>query len=431
VEALEAVLGVLVLLGVLLALLITPILLVWPRAWSRLVPSRWRGAFVRRPGRLTTIVTILLAIWSGASMSPLVLSAGEPGRSASQRATAALLVWLIFAGLTGAAVARTLRIGIAEWAVLAQGAPSAPPSRWQVSQTSPGVAPLRMAPDYFADARPAEHRRDRELRNAGRWLAAVGLTWYLLGRVAQAASQRTEAPDWWWWGTLVLAAVGASVWIARRHRWRGQGRRSSLTGLGLTFDEVLTGYGLAVRRPAGPWVESWAPSAFLPASAITGPALWPWMANGSLQGFPVLVAAQQGQLRNATGLTAPRVRIACVVKLTGIRLPHVTVAERSAVPPQHRHSSIQLESDSFNRSMWVYGETARGAYDVIHPRAMAHAMRELPDGASVILEGDTISVITDEPMSPAQLGQMITFAVRLAELTPNYLREIPPQAPVS
>jgi len=272
------------------------------------------------------------------------------------------------------------------------------------------------------DQRPARHRPDRLLRNASRWLAAVGMSWYLLGRAAQIGRHDADAPSWWWTVTVVLLLAGAVVWVARRMRWRTDGRRHSLTAPGGNFDAVLREAGLAVHRPAGPWVADWAPPAFVPASAVTGPALWPWAGTGVVNGMPVLIAAQHGQFRNRTGLTGGRARTACAVRLQRARLPQVVIAERESIPPRQRHASIPLESESFNRSLWVYGPDARGVYEVVHPRVMARALRELPDGASVVMHGETLAVISDEPVSLLQLRQILTFTVRFAELTPSYLR---------
>lgn len=419
--ALSAAAAVLVVVGAVLALLITPIVLVWPRASARVVPPRWRGSFVAHPGRSVALVTLVFAAWSAAAMSPLILASGDPDRPASQQATAVALVWLIFGGLTAAAVVRMLRIGIAEWAIAAQSS-TAPRSAWPAVAQGSAPSPTTSVVTQPADERPAQHKPDRVLRNASRWLAAAGVAWYLLGRLTQLARGDAGAPTWWWSVTVVLLVAGAGVWASRRIRWRADDRQHSLTSPGTPFDPVLRNAGLAVHRPAGPWVGAWAPVAFVPATAIAGPALWPWAGTGVVHDMQMLVAAQHGQFRNQTGLTAGRVRTTCALRLHDVRLPQVVVAGRESIPLQHRRASIPLEFESFNRALWVYGPDARGVYDVVHPRAMAHALRELPDGASVVMHGETLAVVTDEPVSPAQLHQMMTFAVQLADMTPSYLR---------
>jgi len=431
--ALWVVAGVLMVIGVVVALLITPILLVWPRAWSRLVPPRWRDRFVEHPGQLITLPAAVLAVWSAAAMSPLILASGDPARSAAQKALAVALVWIIFGGLTGAAVARTLRIGIAEWAISSppRTASSAPltvpfsPTLHANTRLTPTTQPTAPVGAHMPGQRPVRCRPDRVLRNATRWLATAGMGWYLLGRAVQIGGHDASVPNWWWSVTVALLIAGVAVWLARRVRWRADGRGHSLTSPGSGFDSVLREAGLSVHRPAGSWVVNWAPLAFVAPSAITGPALWPWAGTGIVNGLPVLVAAQHGQFRNTTGLTGGRARTACAIRLNDTHLPQVVIAERESIPPQRRHESLPLESESFNRSMWIYGPDARGVYDVVHPRAMSHALQELPDGTSVIMQGQTLAVISDEPVSPSQLRQMMTFAVQFAELTPGYLRKKP------
>ena len=422
--------GLLVIAGVVLALLIAPILLVWPSGWARIVPRRWRSSFVERPGVLTAAVTLVVGGWAATAMTPLILAHGDPGMSVRQKATAVGLVWLIFGGLTATAVIRTLRVGIAQWAIASQPT-RAPASAWPIVTPERLLATPLLSADHIAgpDHRPEQHRLDRALRNATRWLAAAGTLWYLVGRIGQVSQDNADAPSWWWPVTFVLLVTGIVTWIARRIRWRADGRGDSLTSPGRQFESMLRELGLAMHRPAGTWVGAWAPAAFLPANAITGPALWPWAATGVVHGLPVLVAAQNGRLRNATGLTGVGGRTACVVRLQGAQLPQVVIAGREAIPPRQRPKSIPLESETFNRSLWVYGPDARGVYDVVHPRVMAHAVRELPDAASVIVNGATLAVITDEPVSPTQLRQMLAVALRFAELTPSHLQGTPPAMP--
>ena len=152
-----------------------------------------------------------------------------------------------------------------------------------------------------------------------------------------------------------------------------------------------------------------------------GPALWPWGAIGSHNGTPLLLAAQRAQVRNRTGLTVTRVRTACITRCRGLRLPHVVVSEREAIPPALRHQSAQFELEEFNRSLWVWGSDLKGVYDVIHPRAMAHIIRNLPDGSRLLFSGDLIAATTDEPVAPAQLHGLIECVTDSARFLPSYL----------
>lgn len=86
---------------------------------------------------------------------------------------------------------------------------------------------IERAADPGAAGRRARHRRDRQLRNVGRWLVSVGAAWYLLGRGLQLIRHDVSAPGWWWGVTLTLLVCGGSIWVARRVRWRAAGRSSS------------------------------------------------------------------------------------------------------------------------------------------------------------------------------------------------------------
>jgi hypothetical protein len=86
-----------------------------------------------------------------------------------------------------------------------------------------------------------------------------------------------------------------------------------------------------------------------------------------------------------------------------------------------RHQSVQFELEEFNRSLWVWGPDLKGVYDLIHPRAMAHILRNLPDGSRLVFSGDIIAATTDEPVAPAQLHGLVHCVTESARLLPSYL----------
>jgi hypothetical protein len=245
--------------------------------------------------------------------------------------------------------------------------------------------------------------------------------WYLFGRLMQFVWRNGDAPGWWSNVALALLGSGLFVWAGRRVRWHRSGRSHAISATSSAVDSIAAAYGLQIHRPAGPWVSTWAPAAFLSAEATVGPALWPWAATGMADGTPLLLAAQRAQVRNATGLTSTRVRTACIARCAGLHLPHVVVSEREAIPPALRHQSIQFELEEFNRSLWVWGRDLKGVYDVVHPRAMAHVLRNLPDGARLLFSGEVIAATTDEPIAPAQLHGLIECVTQSARLVPSFL----------
>jgi len=413
-SVLSAVVLVATVVGIVMALLVMPILLVWPRAWAQLVPRRWRSWFVHHAAGTTTGFTAALTLLVCLTMSPFVLGAGSEGRTVGQKAVAVALVCAIFGGLTAIAVARTLRIGITEWAV--SSAPRVPDRHaWTP------VRRVNRLSSVDGDARPALHRTDRKLRNAARWLGAAGVAWYALGRATQVGSGHAEAPGWWWAVTLLLLVSGAVVWVSRRLRWQAGDRRRPLR-MTRQAGKVLHEHGLTVHTPAGPWAAGWARNVFRPEHAVAGKSLWPWAATGSLGDARLLVAAQHAQVRNQTMLAGAITRTACVLRAPGMALPQLAVSERESIPPAERHRSIALEFEAFNRALWVWGPQARGVYDLLHPRAMSHVIRHLPDGARLQVDGDTVAVVTDEPVSDVQLGHLVEFTCGFAELVPSYLR---------
>ena len=347
--------------------------------------------------------------------SAIVLGSGSEDRTTGQKVVAAVLTWTIFAGLTAVALARALHVARVDWAA----PPASPPD---VARMWPqlDLAGLSASDPLVHDRRPEHERRDRQLRNAGRWLIALGSLWYALGRVVQLTSAQSDAPGWWWAGTVTLLLLGACVWSVRRLRWRAIGRTGALA---IDSDALvsLSSLGFCVQRPAGAWVWSMAPQAFLAPQALSGPVHYPWAASGLFRDSQILVAAQHARVPGRTGITTARTRTACVLRHPGMRLPLVTVAGREAVPPAQRPSSISLELEEFNRSIWAWGPDQRGVYDVMHGRAMSHVLRLLPDGATVITGGESIAVLTDEPVSPHSLRQLVLVVVGLRELVPSSL----------
>jgi hypothetical protein len=271
-------------------------------------------------------------------------------------------------------------------------------------------------------ARPAVHLVDRRLRNAARWLGFVGLLWYLFGRLIQAGrlgsqdAGASELPMWWWLGVALLASLGAVVWVVRRGR-----NGSSKPARTLQSADALRAWGFAVQQPATEGVRRFAPGAFRPAKDVAGECLWPWAAWARIEGRTTLVAVQHGQYRNSTGLTSRSTRTVCAVQLVGARLPTAIITGREGVPPHQRRTSIDLELEQFNRSLWAWGKDAAGLYAVVHPRAMGALLQEMPDGASTMFDRDYIAVYSDEPVPPQKLESFLTFVTGLAALTPTYL----------
>lgn len=401
-----------------------PILLVWPRPWARIVPFRWRRHVVARPLLATALTAGPVALVMVAVWSVLIVRASSRATNFGNVAIIVVIVAAIFGLMSAGAVVRAIRTWSIDWCLADPGLLAAN-AVTDASTVSAGVwrtnsEPITWGLNDGLDQRPVRHRRDRKLRNAGRWLVAAGGCWYVLGRGLQLGS-RGNVPDWWWIVTALLATAGALVWAARRRRWHSQSRSNTPRASLAALQAVADSYNLGVHQPAAEWVRSWAPIAFIPRASVIGASQWPWAATGAVGSGNMLVAVQYARMRNRAGLTEMHTRTVCVVRVPHARLPYVTVSEREGVDPRDRRESIPLELEEFNRSLWVSGADARGVYDVIHPRAMALLLRRLPDGAWLRTGGETIAAITDEPVSAEHLRELVDFALASAQLVPTYL----------
>lgn len=416
-DVVGAVLGVLVatwVVVVVLAMVITATALVWPRAHARLVPRPLRPWVALHPRRAAVLVAAPPAVAVGVQSAWFVVPGTGPGRSTGQYVQGLVIVALVLGGSVAAALGRAVLIGAREWSVQLL-----PVNRFAPPPSQVLVPPQRADDRPAALERPRAHLLDRRLRSSRRWLGAAGVGWYLLGRAAQVGGGDADPPAWWWAGTGALVVAGTAVWVSRRVRAPA---RTAPHQQALQAADVLARHGLAVRTPAGEWVRGLAPGAFLPAESVSGPSLWPWAATGQVSGCDLVVAVQHAQVRGRTGLTTAATRTACSVRIPGAQLPPLVVTGREGVPPSELHRAIELELEQFNRDLWVWGPSARGVYDVLHPRAMAQALSALPDGATLVAGGEHMAVTADEPVRAEALPAYVRFLGTMCQLVPTYLR---------
>lgn len=417
--------------GIVLSLLITPLVLVWPRAYvGLLIPPAVRRWVAERPLTWAAVVAASFALLAGGAMSIWLLGGlvhVSPGINGAQ---AVALSWFIFGGSTAYAFFRAVVIGARDWRFT--GADVAGAASWSEGLCTVDVEAIKAVAVGGRSGenldRPVAYRLERRLRGWSRSLGAVGLLWYLFGRAMQVVGLGgrgdADVPDWWWLVTVFLVGLGVAVWVTRRVRrwWLREPAELSSPDLA-PIPALLSGWGFAVVQPGGEWLRDAGPGVFLPVDTVTGPSLWPWAATGQVSGRAMVIAQQQAQIRNRTGLTSGRTRTVCVVVVPGADLPVVVITGREAVPPGLLGRSIDLELVSFNRALWAWGPDPRGFHAVVHPLAMSAILQGLPDGASLRFGRDRIALYCDEPMPTKRIADYVWLACQLAEAVPTYLIE--------
>jgi hypothetical protein len=418
--------------GLVLGFLLTPLVLVWPVAYGRLlIPPVIRHRVAERPLTWAAAVAVPLAVLAGASASVWLLGGLVHVSPDVNRVQAIALVWLIFGGSTAFAFFRAVVIRARRWRLTGGTGAGAGAASWSDGLSAVDVDAVKALAVRGQTEGPldrsAMHRVDRRLRGWSRWLAAVGLLWYFFGRVLQAVGlgggDGSDAPGWWWWVTLTLAGLGVGVWLTRCARRSWSGRADPNSPHLASVPALLDAWGFSVVQPGGEWLRDEVPGVFFPADVVIGPSLWPWAGVGLVGDRAMVMAQQQGQIRNRTGLTFGQTRTVCVVRVPEANLPVVMITGREAVPPALLGRSINLELVSFNRALWAWGPDPRGFHAVVHPLTMSDILQGLPDGASLMFGRDQIALYCDEPVPTARIADYVWLACRLADAVPTYLIE--------
>ena len=99
-----------------LSLLITPSVLVWPRAYGRLlIPPPMRRPVTDRPRAWAAAIAVPFALLAGASMVDWMLGGILHIPGAVHGGRAAAIIWLIFGGTTAQAFSRAVVVAAWEW----------------------------------------------------------------------------------------------------------------------------------------------------------------------------------------------------------------------------------------------------------------------------------------------------------------------------
>ena len=390
-----------------------------PLSVARFIPRRYRAGLVADGSRIGFASAAGLAVGLVGGATGTVMYAHNPW---TERVTASMAL-LAAAGVpTVVAAWLAARAGAPHWA--AYGTHHSQKSLLRLSRSlvrlpTPGLLlPIAAPSGSGTDVRPASHAVDRQLRGLNRTLIGAFGLWWLGSNMLQALIGKTPLVGG---GLLTIGAALTVVWVLRLAR-RHTARFAQGTALGIAaITSVCESMGLRVQLPAGPWVRAIAPAAFVSHDAGAPHLPWPWAGVADVgDGRTIVLAHHEGARPNrfAGGRVS---RTVCVVRVPGARLPTVIVTAREGVRLRDLQHAVSLESEAFNRSLWVSGAEEAGVYAVVHARSMAEMLRRLPDGATAIFDRDYVAVYTDEQVLPAMLRDYASAALTIADLIPTYL----------
>lgn len=246
------------------------------------------------------------------------------------------------------------------------------------------------------------HRLDRALRRTSTTALA---TLPLL-----AIAVRVEDSPWLL--PLVLLAVAAALsipWLLRLRARDGHDRRPQLLGGTTTRDDDDR---VARRFPTAPLLRP-----TTPFERVEHPRV----IDGVCGGRHWWVVEQRAALN---GDDQPVTRTTCLSWLPGVDLPALLVRGRDQVELTRWFSSgLVLESWAFGKRLHVLTDRAhaREATAVLHPRMMQHLLDHLPDGASLHIRGEHLSLVLDRPLSGSEVGPAVAALLTCADLLPSYL----------
>lgn len=370
-----------------------------PRQLFLLTPSRWRE---RLYGRESTWTPALVAAAAPFALGfPLGYAIDDPQLSRLQLGLGMGCLASVLAGggllfsWRGARQEQS-RADVTAGPVLPRDA--TPP--WQLSlPTCP--------PSGLGTVDHSAHRLDRVLRRTSTGLLAL---LPVLGIAVRVADDGSPLASWLLvLGLLALVAVLAIPWLLRHRAGRGHEPRPHMLGGSITrndSDRVARRFPNApLLRPHGRFER------------VEHPRVIDGVSNGRYWWVVEQRAALNGDYQPVT-------RTTCLTWLPGVDLPPLLVRGRDQVELTRWFSSgMVLESWDFGQRLHVLTDRAhqRESTAVLHPRMMQHLLEHLPDGVSLHLRGDVLSLVLDRALSPAEVAPTVAVLLRCADLLPTFL----------
>ena len=149
--------------------------------------------------------------------------------------------------------------------------------------------------------------------------------------------------------------------------------------------------------------------------------LHPLVVDGLTGGRHWWVVVQHAAMH---GQRQPLQRTTCLVWLPGVHLPRVLVRGRDNVELTTWFAQgLALESWQFGQRLHVLADSQhiREATAILSPQMMEHLLGYLPDGGSLVVRGDLISLVIERPLHQNEVEPMMAFLLGCADRLPSFL----------
>ncbi len=113
--------------------------------------------------------------------------------------------------------------------------------------------------------------------------------------------------------------------------------------------------GMQVQLPGGAWARAAAPAVFAAKDSKGAFVAWPWGGIAHTGDGRIVVLTQHCPLLAGGGVNAEVTRTVCAVRIPAASLPFVVITGREGVPLRDLRRAVQLELETFNRSLWAFG----------------------------------------------------------------------------
>ena len=389
----------------LLAVLLVVSLVAWavPRQLYVTTPLAWRRSLYSP--RSSWWPAVALAVIPVALAFPIGYGMGDPSLS---RIEMGFTLSGILGGMTGAGLLWSWRRARREQLhAEASPGPALPPVHLG---TPPWLLELPTAPtEALVPVSAPDFVIERGLRRARTVLFFVATMLAIVIRLQPARTgQPDDGPLLVTFSLVLLAALAVTPVLRWRTHDRSKASPQLLGGVVTTNDTDR----LIRRFPHAPLFRATGPHDRL---------LQPTVVDGSTGGRYWWVVVQLAAMH---GARQPLQRTTCLVWLPGVRLPPVLVRGRDNTELVNWFTpGLVLESWDFGQRLHALadGGHRREATDILHARMMDHLLAYLPDGGSLVVRDDLLSLVFDRQLHLSEVASVITFLLGCADLLPTFV----------